>query len=432
MNSKYPGGVKVKVPLLCVAIPVTCVTCNSAVAQFAPDNTNPANVLEHSDGSIVLIEELPHDTKAKALVSIEKSIAFLRTKQDQPTGGWSINPQGPNFPAITALVITGMSMSPDIDGLDPSVARGIDYILSTHQPDGGFYDKILPQYNTSICLSALARFDHPRISELVSPAQQFIRTLQYWEGADGNAALGEVSAVTRDHPFYGGVGYGSHGRPDLSNLGFAVQAMYDSGISPDDPFMQRAVVFLQRVQMNDQTNDQPYADGSHQGGFIYATSESKDTVGLGQSQAGTIEESLSDGRIESKLRSYGSMTYAGFKSYLYADLAHDDPRVVAAHTWITNNYTMTENPGIGTEGLYYYYTMFARAMHAYGEPLLDVKDKDGFVTRADWRADLINQLASMQEDDGSFRVVDDRWMENDPVLITSYSLIALQHALGRD
>jgi hypothetical protein len=35
----------------------------------------------------------------------------------------------------------------------------------------------------------------------------------------------------------------------------------------------------------------------------------------------------------------------------------------------------------------------------------------------------------LQEPDGSFKSVDDRWMENDPVLITAYSLIALGEAV---
>jgi hypothetical protein len=44
---------------------------------------------------------------------------------------------------------------------------------------------------------------------------------------------------------------------------------------------------------------------------------------------------------------------------------------------------------------------------------------------------LINRLAELQAEDGSFKAVDDRWMENDPVLVTSYSLIALQHAIRK-
>ena len=118
------------------------------------------------------------------------------------------------------------------------------------------------------------------------------------------------------------------------------------------------------------------------------------------------------------------MTYAGFKSYLYAELDRDDPRVIAAYAWLQDNYTMAENPGIGTDGLYYYYITLARALSAWGEPMIEVSGEPN-----DWAADLIAQLATLQNGDGSFRSVDDRWMEANPVLITAYSLIALQHAL---
>ena len=47
----------------------------------------------------------------------------------------------------------------------------------------------------------------------------------------------------------------------------------------------------------------------------------------------------------------------------------------------------------------------------------------------DWANDLIDRLAGLQNADGSFKVVDDRWMEDNPVLITAYGLMALQHAI---
>jgi len=62
------------------------------------------------------------------------------------------------------------------------------------------------------------------------------------------------------------------------------------------------------------------------------------------------------------LRSYGSMTYAGLKSMIYAGLTQDDPRVKAALEFIRKNYTLEENPGQGQRGLYYYYQTFAKAM----------------------------------------------------------------------
>ena len=182
--------------------------------------------------------------------------------------------------------------------------------------------------------------------------------------------------------------------------------------------------------MDDRVNDMPYAEGSRQGGFIYSTSPEADQLGEGESKAGTIEEITLTGQRVSRLRAYGSITYAGFKSLIYADLDPDDMRVTAALDWIRRNYTLSENPGIGTEGQYYYYLTFARAMDAWGASeitLLNNDDSEG--ESRDWANDLIEALSELQNDDGSFRSVDDRWMENNPVLITAYALIALGHAV---
>lgn len=371
-----------------------------------------------------------HREKAREMAA--RAIEYLRAQQDEQTGGWAHNPQGPNLPAISGLVVTGMLLDESIDASDAHVSRGLEYILSFRQPDGGIYDRILPSYNTAICLSALAHAagDDPRIASIVPPAQRFLIGLQYAEDA---AVLGEAGQTTqrvdRDHPFYGGVGYGSSGRPDNSNLNMMLQALHDSGVDGDHPAVQRALVFLQRTQMLDDVNDMPYADGSSQGGFIYATSPDAERLGEGESKAGAIEETLDDGTIVSRLRAYGSMTYAGFKSYAYADLERDDPRVQAALNWIRRNYTLEENPGIGTDGMYYYFLTFARALDAFGEPTLEVTDapRDVQVQR-DWANDLVDRLAGLQNDDGSFNVLDDRWMEDNPILITAYGLIALQHA----
>ena len=281
----------------------------------------------------------------------------------------------------------------------------------------------LPTYNTAICLSAIA--GGKGAEDARSRAVAFLKKLQFSEEAVKIAGLDESpSPVAKEHSFYGGWGYGRHGRPDLSNTQWVLESLNDAGVPKDDPAFQRAVVFLQRCQMVDKVNDMPYADGTNQKGFIYATSENKDKVGVGQSQAGVIEETLSDGTKASKLRAYGSMTYAGFKSYLYAGLKKDDERVKLAMEWIRENYTLAENPGMGSDGFYYYVVTFARALEASGETGLQIKKGE---TR-DWRVDLIDRLAELQNEDGSFRPFKDRWLENDPVLITAYSLLAVEHA----
>lgn len=378
---------------------------------------------------------LSEDHRDRAQEMIDRAIAYLRTQQDSETGGWNHRPGGPNLPAITGLVVTGMLLDPEIDGSDEAVRRGVEYMLSFRQPDGGIYDRILPSYNTAICVSALARLepDDPNArlaGSAIGGGIERLRTLQYSDDADVESEIGNTTMkVPRSHPFYGGIGYGSSGRPDNSNMAFMMQAFADAGLPPDDPAVQRALVFLSRTQMLDEVNDMPYADGSTQGGFIYATAPNADNIGIGESKAGEIEETLSDGTVASRLRAYGSMTYAGFKSYAYARLASDDPRVVAALDWIANNYTVHENPGIGTDGQYYYYLTFARALDARGLPTLRVQTGLG-MGEAHWAEDLVDMLEGLQLRDGSFRSVDDRWMENNPVLITAYSLIALQHALG--
>ena len=52
-----------------------------------------------------------------------------------------------------------------------------------------------------------------------------------------------------------------------------MQAMEDAGVSPSDEAVKRALVFLGRTQMDERVNDQPYAKGSRQGGFVYTTAE---------------------------------------------------------------------------------------------------------------------------------------------------------------
>jgi len=357
---------------------------------------------------------------------IERAIAYLRTQQDEKTGGWSVPGAGkPNLPGLSALVLTGMLMEPDIDGNDPTVSRGVEYLLSFRKPDGGIYDSILSNYNTSLALSALARINRPDAVAAIKPAQDFIRSLQ----CDGQTGP-DGSIIDEFHPYYGGTGYTAASRPDNSNLATMLQGLHDSGLDCNDPAFQKAVAFLQRTQMVDALNDLPYADGSKQGGFIYSTSPDNTQVGVGESKAGVIDETMDDGTVVSRLRCYGSMTYSGFKSYLYANLSHDDPRVIAAHDWLRRHYTLDENPGIGQQGYYYYLVTLSRSLNAWGSTTITPLKADGTPGEPrDWANDLIDKLAALQKPDGSFANDTDRWMEGDPILATSYALLALQNAI---
>ena len=117
------------------------------------------------------------------------------------------------------------------------------------------------------------------------------------------------------------------------------------------------------------------------------------------------------------------MTYAGLRSFIYAGLKKDDPRVKAASEWIKRNYTLAENPGLKDQGLYYYYHTFAKTMAALGDDeFVDANGKSH-----NWRAEVANQLISNQKEDGTWVNSATRWLEGDPNLVTAYSLLVLSY-----
>ncbi|MBN1614777.1 MAG: cycloartenol synthase, partial [Deltaproteobacteria bacterium] len=136
------------------------------------------------------------------------------------------------------------------------------------------------------------------------------------------------------------------------------------------------------------------------------------------SKAGEVK--LPDGRVA--LRSYGSMSYAGLLSYIYAQLDKNDPRVKAVYDWLTRHYTLEENPGMGKEGLFYYYHTMAKALNAYGVQILALKNGQS----VDWRRDLAKRLIDLQSGDGFWVNESGRWWEKDPVLVTSYAVLTLE------
>ena len=343
----------------------------------------------------------------------DKGLNYLKTQQ-QPDSSWQNDTQG-EFPGITALVQHAFLSDSKYDADQPFLDKSFDRLLADQQPDGGIYAHMLADYNTAICISTLAISQEAEYQAAIHKALIYLRSTQWSDKIQGVPDTLRVASDKDER--YGGFGYGKAAPPDLSNTQFALDALHDAGVSSSDPAFAAALKFATRCQNYSETNDQPWA--GNDGGFIYTPAKG------GLSPAG---EYTVDGRR--MLRSYGSMTYAGLKSMIYAGLTHDDPRVQAAWGWIGHNFTVDENPGLSFSGLenakgglfYYYYTM-ARSLSAYGEPI--IVDPQG--RKHDWRIELIDKLAVMQAPDGSF-VGQRRWMEDSPVLVTSYCVIALETA----
>ena len=353
-------------------------------------------------------------TKAQAMV--ERGLDFLKTQQ-QPDGGWQ---QANEPPAITAIAIKAFVQDPKYKGDEPFLQKAFAKLLSYQGADGSISDDNLATYNTAIALSALGESKNPQYKAAMEKALGYLRRIQWVDKIEGVPAN---MKVPESDPNYGGFGYGTKGkRADMSNLQVALDALHDAGLKPDDPAYQAALKFVTRAQNNSETNPgQKWA--SDDGGFIYAVADG------GSSKAG--EYVGPNG--QKMFRSYGSMTYAGLKSMIYAGLSHEDPRVKAAWKWITNNWTLDENPGIrygdpnnpkgGDDGLFYYYHTLARALHAYGDPV--ITDSKG--VKHDWRAELIDKLATQQQQDGHWTGLQ-KWMENKPTLSTAYAVLAAEEA----
>lgn len=334
-------------------------------------------------------------------------VAYLKSQQ-QPEGHWG----DPKVPAISALALASILRDPGFDReaeLPEWLDKGYQYIRSCQKSDGGIYGKGLATYNTSTSIMALIALGDKEDEQLILKARAFLINQQTDWGNKGET----------DDQFDGGIGYGgSYAHSDMSNTYLAMEAIfYTKQLATDtangkQPKLdwEAALEFVSRCQNLPETNDQAFAsdDAENKGGFVYFPGDSK---------AG--EQELADGTIA--LRSYGSMSYAGLLSFIYADLEKDDPRIVAVMDWLSRNYTLAENPGLGQQGLYYYYQTIAKALSAVGVDKLTLPDG----READWRAELSRKLLATQREDGSWINENSRWWENDPVLVTSYTVLSL-------
>lgn len=330
--------------------------------------------------------------------AVQKGIDYLRTKAQADDGSYS----AANGPGITAIVVTSIlrnGRSPS----DPAVAKSLKYLEGFVQADGGIYAPNSRLRNYETCLGMLCFKEanrDGRYDAILKNGDKFLKGLQFSEG-DGRTPA-DVA--------YGGVGYSGFERPDLSNTHFLMDALEAAGDGQDDEAVKRALIFVSRCQnLESEYNTTPFPAKNPDGGFYYTP------VGAGGSPAGKTPEG--------GLRSYGSMSYAGLKSMIFAGVTANDPRVKAAIAWAQKHYSLTENPGLGDGGLYYYYHLFAKALDALGQPTLT--DDKG--QSHDWRAELAAELARRQRPDGSWINTNSRWLEGDPSLVTGYALLTLSY-----
>jgi squalene-hopene/tetraprenyl-beta-curcumene cyclase len=354
---------------------------------------------------------LAHDQSFRNEIehALSRSQAWLQASQNS-NGWWST----PDQPAITALALTAFKGDPKAryQSTEPAwLKKGYGFVLDCVHPDGGIHRTNLVTYNTSISMMALLASGKPEYDPVIRKARQFLIGLQRDFGEKGKM----------DDVFDGGIGYGSrYEHSDMGNTLVALEALYYSKRLVEDKNLAgtkdldwaAAIHFLQNCQNLSAYNKQSWVsdDTRNKGGFVYYP---------GHSMAGS-ETNAATGRVA--LRSYGSISYGGMLSYIYANLKRDDPRVVAVFDWLRANYTLEENPGMGPQGLFFYLHTMTKALTAYGITELELTDG----RKLDWRKEVAMRLLNLQRQDGSWFNDNARWLEKDAVLVTSYAVLSLE------
>ena len=330
--------------------------------------------------------------KAAIGASVAKGVRFLLAEQ-KPDGHFS----DAQMPALTALPLWALAGCGDSSSaVAEAKRRAAAFVLGTQREDGGFYvpkpgrgGSGLGNYNTSVCLSAL--FDSK-----LAPAHALLRAREYIAS----------SQLTGDDTMAGGFGYDKAVRrryADLSNTSYALSAMvktasveeFREGGRRVDLDWDKALAFVENLMKK---------DGPDAGGAAYNERTP---------QGGTATNA--QGKVS--LRAYGAMTYAAVLSMCSAKLDRADPRVRQSVEWMDRNWSVDENPGMGSQGLYYFYDIMTRALDAA---------KIDKVGSHDWRSELSEKITSLQKEDGSWSNENNRFWESDPVLCTSFALLALE------
>ena len=355
--------------------------------------------------------ELPAELAAQARAAQARGAAWLAAQQ-QADGHWS----AADSPALTGLAMWALQKT-DPAAHAAAINRAMVYILTSVQEDGSIWRQPavqrkgggLANYNTAICMAALHALGRPELVPVVQQARAHLARMQYLDAS----------------AFRGGMGYDAdQGRPytDLSNSYIAYEAMRltqdvedlrAAGEPRADLDWNAAQEFLAQVQNlpGVNTNSWLSADADNRGGFAYSPG------------AGGAAVTNAEGHVT--LRSYGSMTYAGLLALIYAQVDSQDVRVQSAKDWAARHWSLDENPGMGDEGLYYFFNVLAKSLAAAGDETLTLPDGRTIV----WREEIARKLIALQKPDGFWVNENNRWWEADPNLVTAYTMLALATAL---
>jgi hypothetical protein len=378
--------------------------------------SNPA-INPPSSDAVVLVDWV--DYKYDTSSVIQKSLNWLREPSVQGTdGSWSFG--GVSVGPTALAVMSFINYEGFLSLIDPTVAKGLNYILSQRDTSSGSFGSALYlTYETSLAIMALSAARSVGYNVLIPNIDQYIMDGMNWLLSNQN--IESNLPITPDNKYYGGWGYGGKDSAwaDLSNTQFAAVALSVAEstlkIQPHLSNWQAAAIFVARCNNNAANNPQYYYKDD--GGFIYQPHS-------------VTRTSTGD--------SYGSMTAAGVWVLGLAQMAGVTQINMQVETidsispihsglkWLEDHYSVTQNPVDyswgGDSFTYYYFWSVAKAWEITSQTT---------VAGHEWYTELTNNLASTQSTsaDGA----DGHWSgtggEEPDLLATEWAILTLELAI---
>jgi hypothetical protein len=342
-----------------------------------PEQIDMSILTEEERNLVASVERL----KAQVDGSLQKALKWLEG-QAEPDGSY------PGNIGVTSLALMAFIKQPNFneDLIPARVRRGASYIASNLK--SGDVTQM------ALALTALIYLDDPAYRDLIAEGLEFLMQAQMDEG----------EGISPDDPNYGGFPSDVEGaKGDIHTTVFALIALKEGMVEPDNPVWRKALAFLNHCQHYDEVNDLSWAV-TNNGGFI--TSPSDSLAGLDEN----------DRPIP-----YGSATYAGLLGYLLCGLDPHDMPVRAAIKWVMNNFTFDGNPGLGYKEVGLYYYLMAKSLGTLGD--FTILDSQGRQHR--WFNELFVKLKSLQDPDGF-------WRFESPIQDTVFAALALEEGYPQE
>lgn len=382
--------------------------------------------------------EIPEALAREANRARAQGAAWL-AEQQQENGHWSV----PDTPALSALCFWAL-LKTQPAAYQAQIDKAAEFVLQFVQEDGSIFKMPRPgerggglaNYNTAVNMMALFDLQRQELIPVIQRARYFVARTQNLGGSVYRGGMGYDPNAPREYA-------------DLSNSSWSYEAMRytesvedfraegEERVDLDWDAVQQFLANMQNLPAVN-TNTWVSDDEADLGGFIYTPRAGGQPGGGGEGRQGPPPEGkpamaegaqrppMPEGGEPIRIRSYGSMTYAGLLALVYANVARDDERVTSAQDWARRHWTLAENPGQGPNGLYYFYHILAKCLDAYGDVEIVLPNGETVI----WREELIRQILSLQKEDGSWVNFSNRWWEADPCLVTAYTLLTLEKAMG--